>query len=197
MSQSQHSNFASSIYDGEIDNLSYLTTPNPPATPSGSQYTLDASEQDFLRPLRPVVPSSFTRVGPDQRKAFILYERMAHSEWVDWWLQTDYGRKSKINWDSTRHAEIWSQFHQVAHNMDGAPKVMCQRCDAILEHPYTVNPKAKGKAQYHGTSTIQRRLKTAGCLKAGQGKGNEITKFLKNGVCSIISLILSSAKVSV
>jgi hypothetical protein len=81
--------------------------------------------------------------------------------------------------------------------MDGAPKVMCQRCDAILEHPYTVNPKAKGKAQYHGTSTIQRHLKTAGCLKAGQGKGNEITKFLKNGVCSIISLILSSAKVSV
>jgi hypothetical protein len=125
MSQSQHSNFASSIYDGEIDNLSYLTTPNPPATPSSSQYTLDASKQDFLRPLRPVVPSSFTRVGPDRRKAFVLYERIAHSEWVDWWLQTDYGRKSKINWDSTRHAEIWSQFHQVTHNMDGAPKVIC------------------------------------------------------------------------
>ena len=124
MSQSQHSDFASSLYDGEIDNLSFLTPLNPPATP-GSQYTLDTSDQDFLRPnLRPAVPSSFTRVGPDRRKAFVLYEKMAHTEWVDWWLQTDFGRKSKINWDSTRHAEIWTNFHQVAHNIDGPPNVI-------------------------------------------------------------------------
>lgn len=190
MSQSQYSDFASSLCDGEIDNLNYLTTPNPLATLSGSQYALDISDQDFLRPPRPVLPS-FTRVGPDRRKAFVLYERMAHNEWEEWWLQTDYGRKSKINWDSTRHAEIWSQFHQVAHSIDGAPKVMCQRCGAILEHPYTVNPKGKGRLQYHGTSTIQRHLKTAGCLKAGQGKGNEITKFLKKGVCSVLTPIFN------
>ncbi|KAJ5982186.1 hypothetical protein N7451_012286 [Penicillium sp. IBT 35674x] len=182
MSQSQHSDFTSSIYDGEIDNLSYLTTSNPLATPSGSQYALDTSDRDFLRPTRPVVPYSFTRVGPDQRKAFVLYERMAHNDWVEWWLHTDYGRKSKIKWDSTRHAEIWGLFDQVAHNLDGAPKVMCQRCGAILEHPYTANPKSKeGRVQYHGTSTMQKHIKTASCIRAGQRKENEITKFLKNG----------------
>lgn len=185
MSQNQHSDFASSLYDDEIDNLSYLSSSNYLATLSGSQYILEASNQEFLRPNIPLaVPSSFTRVGPDRRKAFILYDRMAHSDWVDWWLQTDFGRKSKINWDSTRHAEIWSNYHQVAHSADGAPKVMCQRCGAILEHPYTVKSKANSKIQYHGTSTMQKHLKTAGCLKSERGKRAEITRFLKNGVCS-------------
>jgi hypothetical protein len=102
MSQSQHSDFTSSLYDSEIDNLSYLTSSNHLATPSGSQYTLEASDQDFLRPIISLaVPSFFTRVGPDRRKAFILYDRMAHNDWVDWWLQTDFGRKSKIR---LRHA---------------------------------------------------------------------------------------------
>ncbi|EED20345.1 hypothetical protein TSTA_035710 [Talaromyces stipitatus ATCC 10500] len=105
---------------------------------------------------------------------------MAHNDWVDWWLQTNFGRKSKINWDSTRHAEIWDYYHQVAHSVDGALKVMCQRCGAILEHPYTVNSKTKGKIQYHGTSTMQKHLKTAGRLKSERGKRAEITEFLKN-----------------
>lgn len=193
MSQSQQSDFASSLYDGEIDNISYPTSSNYLATPSGSQYTLDVSDQDFIGPNIPLAaPSFFTRVGPDRRKVFILYDRMAHSDWVEWWLQTDFGRKSKINWDSTRHAEIWSHYRQVAHSADGALKVMCQRCGAILEHPYTVNPKADGKIQYHGTSTMQKNLKTAGCLKCERGKRAEITRFLKNGVCSYISARFSA-----
>ena len=112
MSQSQHSDFASSLYDSEIDNISYLTLSNPLATPSGSYFTLDPSDQEFLRlSLRPEVPLIFIRVSPDRRKAFVLYDKMAHAEWVEWWLQTDFGRKSKIKWDSTRHAEIWSYFY--------------------------------------------------------------------------------------
>jgi hypothetical protein len=190
MSQSQYSDFTSSFYEGEIDNFSYLTSSNHLATPSTSQYALDISDQDFLRPNIPqAIPSCFTRVGPDRRKAFLLYDRMAHNDWVDWWLQTDFGRKSKINWDSTRHAEIWGHYHQVAHSIDGAPKVMCQRCGAILEHPYTVNSKTKGKIQYHGTSTMQKHLKTAGCLKSERGKRAEITGFLKNSVCLYIFMI--------
>lgn len=73
--------------------------------------------------------------------------------------------------------------------MDGAPKVMCQRCGTILKHPYTVNLKTKGKTQYHGTSTMQKHLKTAGCLKSEQGKKREITGFLKNSVCLYIFIV--------
>lgn len=184
MSQSQHSYFASSLYDGEIDDLSYLSTQQ--VTPSASQHSIDPCDSSFLLPNDPPpIPSSFTRVGPHRRKAFILYDKMTHNEWVDWWLQTDYGRKSKIKWDSNRNTEIWNSYHQVAHSVDGAPKVMCKRCGKILEHPYSLSPNGIGKAQYHGTSTIQKHLKTAGCLRSENGKKAEITRFLQKEVCLI------------
>lgn len=59
---------------------------------------------------------------------------------------------------------------------------MCQRCGAILEHPYTANTKAVGKTQYHSTSTMQKHLKTARYLRSKQGKRAEITRFLKEEV---------------
>jgi hypothetical protein len=66
---------------------------------------------------------------------------------------------------------------------------MCQRCGKILEHPYTVNPRAVGRTQYHGTSTMQKHLKTAGCKGSEQGKRAEITRFLKKGVYSYYPLL--------
>ncbi|KAG0157822.1 hypothetical protein PDIDSM_5332, partial [Penicillium digitatum] len=81
--------------------------------------------------------------------------------------------------DSNRHTEIWNSYHQVAQGIDGAPKVMCKRCGKILEHPYTLSPNSTGKAQYHGTSTIQKHRKTAGCLRSEKGKKAEITNFLQ------------------
>ncbi|KAG0154267.1 hypothetical protein PDIDSM_1647 [Penicillium digitatum] len=56
---------------------------------------------------------------------------------------------------------------------------MCKRCGKILEHPYTLSPNSTGKAQYHGTSTIQKHRKTAGCLRSEKGKKAEITNFLQ------------------
>lgn len=193
MSQSQQSNFASSLYDGDLDDLSCLTPSNYLATPSGSHHTIETFEPDFLRPNNLPVPppACLTRIGPDRRKVFVLYDRMMHNDWVDWWLQTDFGSKSKINWDSARHSDVWNYYHQVAHNVDGIPKVMCQRCGAILEHPSTINPKAVGRVQYHGTSTMQKHLKTAGCLRSKQGKRAEITRFLKKGVYFSIILLFN------
>ncbi|KAG0153117.1 hypothetical protein PDIDSM_2076 [Penicillium digitatum] len=104
---------------------------------------------------------------------------MSHNDFVDWWLETDLRRKSKLKWDSNRHTEIWNSYHQVAQGIDGAPKVMCKRCGKILEHPYTLSPNSTGKAQYHGTSTIQKHRKTAGCLRSEKGKKAEITNFLQ------------------
>jgi hypothetical protein len=131
MSQSQQSDFASSLYDGDTDNTTYLTPSNQPATSdlSSSQQTFDAFDAEFLCPVIPlVVLSSLICVGPDQRKVFVLYDKITYSDWVDWWLQTDYGRKSKIHWDSSYQSDIWKYFHQVAHRTDGAPKVMYKCC---------------------------------------------------------------------
>lgn len=92
MSRSQRSDFTSSLYGGDLVDLSYLSTGQ--ITPSISQHTIDSS---FRRPDDPLLlPSSLKRVGRDRRKGFVLYETMPHNDFVDWWLETDYGRKSKI-----------------------------------------------------------------------------------------------------
>ncbi|OGE48028.1 hypothetical protein PENARI_c033G10472 [Penicillium arizonense] len=88
---------------------------------------------------------------------------MSHSDWVDWWLQTDYGSKSKISWDVTHVSGIWKDYFQVAHSADGAAKVMCKRCCAILEHPYTTKKDANRKVGRHSTTTMTRHLKTTAC----------------------------------
>lgn len=190
MSQSQQSDFASSLYDGEIDNLTYPTSSNHPATPSGSQTLVDVLDPTFLRPaispLIPsplVIPSCFQRVGPNRRKAYVLYDMTRHTEWVDWWLQTDYGAKSKISWDSAHLSNAWRDFVQVAHSADGAAKIMCKRCNKILEHPHTTRIMADGRVTRHGTSTMVRHSGTKGCQRTNSNsQDGEITKFLQEKV---------------
>lgn len=191
MSQSQQSDFLSSLYDGDIgdaDNLTYLTPSNQPATPSGSQHTLDTFDSSFLRPAIPLaIPSALERVGPDRRKAYVLYTEMSHTEWVDWWLQTEYGSRSKIAWDSNHLSDVWKNYDQVAHSIDGAPKVMCKRCSQVLEHPYS--KRKDGKEGRHGTTTMTRHLKTAACLRFENRQKNELTRFLQKKVCDSFILL--------
>jgi hypothetical protein len=75
------------VYDVEFDNSAYLTPSNYPATLTESQQIINTLETSFLRP---AIPSSnlstFERVGPDRRKLYFLYDGMAHSDWVEWWL---------------------------------------------------------------------------------------------------------------
>jgi hypothetical protein len=187
MSQSQHSDFASSLYNGDIDNISYLTpsesqvfTPEP----SGSLHALEPFDHDFLRPAIPLTaPPIFTRVGPDRRKAYVLYDQMSHSDWVAWWLQTDYGKKSRLHWDSNHQSSVWDHFHQVAHSTDGSPKVMCKRCGVVLEHPSVVVTSKDGRQHRQGSSTMTKHLQTVSCRKASsKGKAAEITSFLQKKV---------------
>jgi hypothetical protein len=108
-----------------------------------------------------------------------LYENMVHNEWVEWWLQTNYGRKSKINWDSTHHTPIWEKFDQVASIQDGAPKIMCRRCAKILEHPYSLRTNTNGRSQYHGTSGMSKHRNSHACIKCEVRQKTESTQFLK------------------
>ncbi|KAG0156345.1 hypothetical protein PDIDSM_3523 [Penicillium digitatum] len=62
---------------------------------------------------------------------------MSHNDFVDWWLETDYGRKSKLKWDSNRHTEIWNSYHQVAQGIDGAPKHRQSAVSWHINHPET------------------------------------------------------------
>ncbi|KAG0153109.1 hypothetical protein PDIDSM_2068 [Penicillium digitatum] len=169
MSQSQQSEFASSQFGGDYDNLSYLIPSNYPATPSTSQQTFDASVPAFLRPDDPpLLPhfERFERVGPDRKRLYFLYDRMNHQEWVEWWLQPDYGSKCKVAWHSNHLSHVWDHFTQVAHSNDGSPKVMRKHCSAILETPYAAKKDANRKDARHGTTTMTRHLRTSACKRA-------------------------------
>jgi len=189
MSQSQHSDvFPSTLYD-DTDSIQYLVPENPKLftpEPSSSQQTFDLFEQVFLRPQPCLsIPSLFKCVGPDRRKAYVLYDNMMNTEWVEWWLETDCGKTSKINWDANHQSTIWKEFYQVANSSDGAPKVMCKRCGLILEHPSSLL-RPGGKTR-HGTSSLIRHRTTAACLKAASGaQTTGITKFLRDTVSSFL-----------
>jgi hypothetical protein len=108
---------------------------------------------------------------------------MSHQEWVEWWLQTDYGSKGKVAWDSNHLSNVWNHFVQVAYSNEGSPKVMCKYCSAILEHPYAARKDANGKDARHG-KTMTRHLGTSACkraVSAGQQRGR-IDKFLQSTV---------------
>ncbi|MGH7240233.1 MAG: zinc finger BED domain-containing protein [Candidatus Saccharimonadales bacterium] len=195
MSQSQQSDFTSSLYNSEIDNLDYLSPSNLHCftpEPSNSQLISNSLHSEFRRPtLPPAIPSSLTHVGPDRRKAYVLYDKMSHNDWVEWWLQTDYGSKGNIRWDSTHQSAVWPHFDQVAHGTNGAPKVMCKRCGVILEHPSNLVSKDESKQQRQGTSTMAKHLKSAACQRASTGSKMDISRFLQKTVSIYTHLDLS------
>ena len=85
----QSEGFASSSYNSNLDNHSCLISDPPQTfTPnlSESQHTLESFDSEvlpstFSQPL--IVPNTLTRVGSDKRKPFVLYNNMAHSDWVE------------------------------------------------------------------------------------------------------------------
>lgn len=190
------SNLSSSLCDNDIGNLAYLTSENPQVfTPdlSASQQTEEIFDPEFLQPsLPPAIPSSLQRIGSSSKKPWVLYDEMAHNDWVSWWLETDFGKKSNIKWSSSHSSDIWENFLQIANSSNGAPKVMCKRCGGILEHPYSqTNGKktnqtsvegSNAKKNIQGLSTMSKHLKTASCLKARPARKSDITKFLVKAV---------------
>ncbi|KAJ5740168.1 hypothetical protein N7493_000040 [Penicillium malachiteum] len=194
MSQSQYSTYQSSLgYNGEELEATilpfFLTTYNypsffqPPTTHLAtllsnylySQTILSSfDDHTFLQPDISPPPLPFTRVGPDRRKSYFLYDMAMHTEWVEWWLQTDYGRQSKIHWEAARQAPIWENFDQVAQIIDGAPKVMCKRCNRVLEHASSTCQNG-----YQGTSSMAKHLKTIVCKNSTRHR-EKITGFLRN-----------------
>lgn len=195
MSQSQQSEvFASSLYDGDPRNLGYLLSDYPQNfTPVfSSQPTSNILDSDLVYPQSlPAAPEIFDRISPDRRRTFIVYNNMAHSDWVEWWLDTDFGKKSKLRWDANHQSGIWEYFHQVAQDTDGQPKVVCKRCCAILEHPSSPLRNNGGSAR-HGTSTMAKHIKTSACQKAATTQKSGIKAFLQAKVSILPSKRLIS-----
>jgi hypothetical protein len=171
--------YHSSSYGGDVPDLNFLPSDDRLLDLPFSQETLNSvSEVDFLRSQTPpLIPSSLDRVGPDRRKLFVLYTDMANDEFVKWWLQTDFGKKKRIRWETSRHqSDIWQYFEQVAASGDGAPKIMCKRCHKVLEHP---------QISRNGTSTMRTHIKGVTCQQTMGNKGalkQDIKRLMQDAV---------------
>lgn len=152
--------YSSSVHEGDnSDNLLNFPSDDPQLfTPEASfsrQTVESVYDSDFIRPPQPpVIPDTLQRVGPHRRKAYILYSEMSKDDFVSWWLKTDFGRKQRMRWDGKHQSDSWKHFSQVADVKTGEPKVMCNRCSKILDHP---------QSSRHGTSTMNKHLSGINC----------------------------------
>lgn len=87
---------------------------------------------------------------------------MGKDEFINWWLQTEYGSQSeyqkKIRWDAKRSSSTWKNYDQVAHHISGEPKVMCRRCGKDFTHPHQ---------HANGTNSMKRHFEANKCKRAG------------------------------
>lgn len=106
--------------------------------PSFSQpFPTSTTDSDFVHSL--AIPPSLTRIRADRFTEFVLYTNMDKEVFINWWLQTTYGKRPEaktFNWDRTGHlSDVWRHFDQIASVTDGFPKVKCQRCGRLFDHP--------------------------------------------------------------
>lgn len=142
------SSYALSINSDSID---------PPLSDCFSALPSRAPESQSTAPVVPhVLPPSIRRVG-DRRKEWALWTEMTKTEFIEWWLTTQYAtdmsNPGQINWDGTgQSSKAWEFFDQVAYITSGQPKVLCRRCGDVLQHPWR-----------HGLSGMGRHLKKDIC----------------------------------
>lgn len=116
----------------ETLSLSYIDSDGPIpfiSEPHISQQSFtSAPDSNFVQSL--LIPSNLTRIWPNHLTEFVLYTSMDKEVFVNWWLQTTYGKRPEaktFNWDRTGHlSDVWKHFDQISSATDGLLKVKCQ-----------------------------------------------------------------------
>lgn len=126
-----------------------------PSDLESSQQTIESTPASELLP--PMISSSLERFGND----WIVYSEMSKEDFIFWWLQTIHGNelreRNKSFWDRSRsHSEAWNSFKQVAHTVTGDPKIVCQKCGQLLDHP---------SRKLNGTTPMARHLRGEKCQR--------------------------------
>jgi hypothetical protein len=157
----------SQSFYSDIDPILPSDTFTFPSEPTESQTT-------ELTPLPLPLPQSIERVG-DQTKPWALWTEMTKTDFIEWWLTTQYGSTpdaQRIHWDGKRYkSDIWSSFHQIANIQTGKPKVMCKQCGVMFGHP-----------ALNGTTAL-RRHQTNGSCRRLKGKQTNIQQLIQKVVC--------------
>lgn len=137
---------------------------------------LTDSQTTELTPLPLPLPPSIERFG-DRTKEWALWTEMTKTEFIEWWLTTEYGTKAeakRIRWDKKGYqSDVWTQFDQVAYINTGKPRVACKQCGIMLEHPVL-----------NGTSGMRRHLKNGLCQR--KSKQSNIKHLMQKVVCLLV-----------
>jgi hypothetical protein len=174
--------------------MSFITFSNadslyefPTETPSSAQ-PVASSNADSLYEFPTETPTSAQPIPPSQpieipstltlvhNNKYILFETTKKAEFLEWhtktiWYYKQEQRPSKqvtrIAWGHRKQSKIWDQLCEVADKKDGTPKILCRRCDKILQHP-----AGKGKSSTNssrtGTSHLKNHLQSDHCMQASR-----------------------------
>lgn len=98
--------YGSSSYDLDLplpNNLQLLLSDDLTPDLSVSQRTFpyvasSVVDSDSIQPgfSSPPVPSSLETVRPDRINLYVVYSKAMTIEFVQWWLQTDFGRRKRL-----------------------------------------------------------------------------------------------------
>lgn len=122
-------------------------------------------DSEFTQPIS--APYLLKRVGPDQRKQFILYDTMdeeSKTKFIEWWRTTVWGGTAEtqrnIRWDAKHISDAWKQFDQVAHHITGEPMVMCRLCGTTILHPHCKQSGTNAMKRHPDSDKCRKRAKT-------------------------------------
>jgi hypothetical protein len=131
------------------------------------------------------IPPTLTLLSNRGKHRCVLYTDSLRSQFLEWWKTTSAAKQQKTHkWGSpSRKSEVWDQFHEVALFPRGEPKVRCQHCQKLLEHPYRGN---------QGTNAMSRHLKSSQCSYSQKPNQKSIKHMVvRKQVCPSINSNLS------
>lgn len=131
----------SSLLDLSYDEVPVWDPNLDPNIQNSQQTATLVPDSEFAQPIS--APYFLKRVGPDQRKLFILYDAVneeSKTKFIEWWRTIVRGgmpeTQHNIRWDAKHISDAWKQFDQVAHHVTGEPMVMCRLCGTTILHPH-------------------------------------------------------------
>jgi hypothetical protein len=83
----------------------------------------------------------------NKRSRCYVYEKIKRDIFLTWWTTTnwtkthtadqDEKKKKHMYWESDKKSSMWKHFDETATIEDDISKIVCKRCEFVLEHSFT------------------------------------------------------------
>ena len=150
----------------------------PPSTPIFSQTADTASSV-----VTPTPSANSWILKEDPTRTYYIWDKTNREEFELWWKGTLWSLRNstrpeseriRIKWDhSGSRTTYWQYLVTAAAKTDGLPKVLCIRCNTVLNHPDFRRIGENGVPVTHrtGASHLSEHFKANRCKKASTIQG--------------------------